>query len=74
MWYCFQGLIIFAVIASNIHWNWVHNTYAAAFIGYLSALAATEFLARLLDRRAMRAALREAKPEGQTAADWQRKF
>ena len=31
MWYLFQSLIIFAVMASNIHWQWTPNGYLAAY-------------------------------------------
>ncbi|OKO77317.1 hypothetical protein [Bradyrhizobium sp. NAS96.2] len=32
MWYLFQLLVTFAVVASNIHWRWTPNWY-----GYLAA-------------------------------------
>jgi hypothetical protein len=40
-WYLFQGLIVFAVIASNIHWQWTPNGYLASAIGAGLALVAT---------------------------------
>jgi hypothetical protein len=47
MWYIFQGLIIFAVVASNIHWQWTPNPYAAGVCGYLAAYLLTAAVARV---------------------------
>jgi hypothetical protein len=33
MWFLLQSSIIFAVVASNIHWHWTPNGYLAAMIG-----------------------------------------
>ena len=33
MWFIIQSTIIFAVIASNIHWHWTPNPYLAGLIG-----------------------------------------
>ena len=33
MWFLLQGLIVFAVCASNIHWHWTLNGYLPAMIG-----------------------------------------
>ena len=33
MWFLFQASIIFAVVASNIHWHWTPNGYLASAIG-----------------------------------------
>jgi hypothetical protein len=33
MWFLFQSTIIFAVMASNIHWHWTPNGYLAGLIG-----------------------------------------
>jgi hypothetical protein len=41
MWYVFQGAIMFAVIASNIHWQWTPNPYLAAGFGWLAAYFVT---------------------------------
>jgi hypothetical protein len=41
MWLLFQSLIIFAVIASNIHWQWTPNGYLAALLGWIAALLVT---------------------------------
>jgi hypothetical protein len=37
--YLLQCLIIFAVVASNIHWQWTPNPYLAAGLGALLAYA-----------------------------------
>jgi hypothetical protein len=44
MWFLFQGLIIFAVMASNIHWQWTPNGYLAGLIGVGLAYGATHLL------------------------------
>jgi len=42
MWrYLFQSLIIFAVVGSNIHFEWTPNGYVAGSIAGGVALAAT---------------------------------
>lgn len=33
MWFLLQSSIIFAVVASNIHWQWTPNGYLAGAIG-----------------------------------------
>ncbi|SEB95165.1 hypothetical protein [Bradyrhizobium erythrophlei] len=33
MWHLLQSIVIFGVIASNIHWRWTPNGYLAAMIG-----------------------------------------
>jgi len=40
-WYLFQGLIVFAVMASNIQWHWTPNGYLAGAIGGGMALVFT---------------------------------
>jgi hypothetical protein len=37
MWLLLQSLIIFAVVASNIHWQWTPNGYLASGAGVLLA-------------------------------------
>jgi hypothetical protein len=44
MWYVAQGAIVFAVIASNIHWHWTPNPYLAAGVGWLTAYFTTAAL------------------------------
>jgi hypothetical protein len=44
MWYVIQGGVIFAVVASNIHWQWTPNPYLAAVAGWLAALIVTRFI------------------------------
>ena len=41
MWFVIQGLIVFAVMASNIYWKWTPNTYLASTIGFILALVVT---------------------------------
>src|SRR6267154_776127 len=44
MWFVFQGSIIFAVVASNIHWQWTPNGYLASLIGVGLAYGVTALL------------------------------
>ena len=44
MWYALQCSIMFAVVASNIHWQWTPNPYLAAVAGWLAALIVTGFI------------------------------
>jgi len=39
---------MFAVIASNIHWQWTPNTYAASMLGFIAALLTTVGLSNLI--------------------------
>jgi len=48
MWFLLQGSIIFAVVASNIHWQWTPNEYLASLIGIGLAVAATAGVNQLL--------------------------
>jgi hypothetical protein len=41
MWYLLQSLIIFVVMASNIHWQWTPNGYIPALLGIGLAYLAT---------------------------------
>lgn len=47
-WYLLQGLIVFAAMASNIHWQWTPNGYLASLIGVGLALLATVAVNQLL--------------------------
>jgi hypothetical protein len=40
--YFFQSIIIFAVVASNIHWQWTPNGYLAVGLGVAVAYALTQ--------------------------------
>ena len=40
-WFLFQGLIVFLVVASNIHWQWTPNPTLAVSTGVGCALFAT---------------------------------
>ena len=44
MWFIFQSSVIFAVMASNIHWHWTPNPYLAGLIGGVLAYGATLLL------------------------------
>jgi len=39
--YVLQSAIIFAVIASNIHWQWAPNPYVAAIYAFAAAFGVT---------------------------------
>jgi hypothetical protein len=54
MWYLFQGSIIFAVIASNIHWQWTPNGYIPALLGGGLAYGLTALLTQYRVRRNQR--------------------
>lgn len=41
MWFVFQGLIVFALVASNIAWQWTPNRLIPPLFGFLIALALT---------------------------------
>jgi hypothetical protein len=41
MWFLLQSLIVFAVMASNIHWQWTPNGYLASLIGVGAAFFVT---------------------------------
>jgi hypothetical protein len=47
MWFLLQSLIIFAVMASNIKWQWTPNSYLAGLIGVGLAYGLTQLI-RLL--------------------------
>lgn len=49
LWMMLQGLIIFAVISSNIHWNWTPNGYLASLIGICVAFVATVLISGTTD-------------------------
>lgn len=51
-WYLFQGSIVFAVVASNIHWQWTPNGYLASAIGMGVAFGVTAALAWIWDSSA----------------------
>lgn len=47
MWHALQLLTVFAVIASNIKWEWTPNPYLAALLAGLAAYLVTKLLAGL---------------------------
>lgn len=50
MWFLLQVPIMFAVMASNVHWQWTPNGYLAGAIGAGAAFVATLVLNDLLAR------------------------
>jgi hypothetical protein len=59
-----QIVVFFAVIASNIQYNWTPNGYLVACLGFIAALLTTVFLLWLVDRfTALRLKLQAAEPE-----------
>jgi hypothetical protein len=44
VWFLFQSTIIFAVMASNIHWQWTPNGYLAGLMGVGLAYGVTALL------------------------------
>jgi hypothetical protein len=57
VWFLLQGSIVFAVIASNIHWQWTPNGYLASLIGVGAAFGVTQGVNELRawkQRRALR--------------------
>ena len=46
MWFLLQSLIIFAVCASNIHYQWTPNAYIPALLGGGLAYGLTYLLAQ----------------------------
>jgi hypothetical protein len=51
MWRLMQTVIVFAVIASNIHYQWTPNPYLAAIIAFVAAFIATWLLSWAFDLR-----------------------
>lgn len=49
-WYLFQGLVMFAVIGTNIHFHWTPNPLIPAALGYGVAFALTAGLCWLFAR------------------------
>jgi len=50
MWWLVQGLIVFAVMASNIHWQWTTNGYVAAGLAAGLAYIVTDIANEIRDR------------------------
>lgn len=49
MWKIFQLLVVFAVVGTNIEWQWTDNPLAATVVGILVAFVATDLLTALAD-------------------------
>jgi mannitol-specific phosphotransferase system IIBC component len=54
VWFLFQSLIIFAVMASNIRWHWTPNGYLAVLIGAGLAYGLTCLISTLGAARAIK--------------------
>src|SRR5262245_8391852 len=48
-WLTFQGLIIFGVVASNIHWQWTPNAYIPGLLGAGLAFGLTAAITQIRD-------------------------
>lgn len=66
VWALFQALVIFAVIASNIHWQWTPNTYLVSAIGIGVAFVATWLVGSVLIRIQTRRYLRGSESAGES--------
>jgi hypothetical protein len=53
VWFLFQASIIFAVVASNIHWHWTPNGYLAGLIGVGAAYGLMLLLSACLRKQPM---------------------
>ena len=56
MWFIFQGLVIFAVVASNIHWQWTPNGYLPSVLGVALAFVLSRLIGWLWSLRHLRGA------------------
>ena len=56
MWFVFQGLIVFAIVASNIHYQFTPNGYLASAIGAACPDELRPLLARFYTIRAFKTA------------------
>jgi hypothetical protein len=45
--YLLQGLIVFAVVGSNIHWQWTSNGYLASGLGILVVWVVTWWIVEI---------------------------
>ncbi len=63
MWFLIQGLIVFAVVASNIYFQWSPNPYIPAALGagaaYILTDVVNELAGKLASRKQRRAQSRE---------------
>jgi hypothetical protein len=50
MWYLLQSLLIFAVVASNIHWQWTPNRYVPHLLGIGLRPAVAEAVERIREQ------------------------
>lgn len=45
-WMWFQVAVVFAVVGSNIQWQWTDNPTGAAFVGWVVAALATGYIVK----------------------------
>jgi hypothetical protein len=64
-WYLLQASIIFAVVASNIHWHWTPSGYLPAMLGSWLAWLLTRLLSVRWRVRFLRGAGVRAAPENE---------
>ena len=70
MWLLIQSLVIFAVVASNIHWGWTPNKLVPAALGIGLAFLLTACWNGLREHRLQRAGSKqEFRSGGQTVDD-----
>ena len=48
MWHLLQIVIVYAVMASNFHWQWTPNPYIAGLLAVVAAFAVTALLGDLI--------------------------
>jgi len=72
MWFVLQSLIIFAVIASNIHWHWTPNGYLPAILGAgLAWLLTRPLSVRWRERQTLDSRIRNGYPATSAASNAQ---
>lgn len=49
MWLILQLLIMFAFLASNVHWQWAPNSLVAGLVGFGVAYSVPWMLGKVLD-------------------------
>ncbi len=61
MWLLFQGVVVFAVVSANIHWQITPNPILPAAWGMMLAYALTWLLIRAVELRCRLQARRDAR-------------
>lgn len=78
MWKLIQLVVVFAVLASNIHYGWTPNPYAASVLAFLAALFVTAIPIMISDlyrfaRRLLASLARPSAPAPKTAERYRRR-